>query len=403
MAIEIRSPSSEEEFRTALDTVEAAFGEATHDEDFERFAKVMGRERVLCGYDGDAAVATAAAFPFELTVPGGSLRAGGVTWVGVLPSHRRRGILTQLMRRQLLDLRRQGEPLAILWASESAIYGRFGYGIAAPALSMNGERTRFGFRDDPGPSGTVRLLDRDEAAKLFPPVYDEVQRRTSGMFVRSESWWRELKLADPEHWRRGAGPKFYAAVELDGRVAAYAMYRVKQNWEQGMSRGELRVVEALATSAAAARELWRFLFGIDLVARVEQWMHDPNAQLFLTVADPRSLHLELFDGLWLRLVDVEAALGGRTYGDAEPVVLDVRDGICEWNAGRYRVGAEVARTADDADLELDVADLASAYLGAFDFHQLAAGGRTRELRRGGLARASALFRTERMPYCPEEF
>jgi predicted acetyltransferase len=223
------------------------------------------------------------------------------------------------------------------------------------------------------------------------------------MFARSETWWEQNILVDPEHWRHGAGPKFYAALELDGEVAGYAIYRFKEEWDEGMPRGELRVLEATAASSMATRELWRFLFGIDLVAKVQHWLHDPATPLFLMVTDPRSLHLRLSDALWLRLVEVETALGGRTYAAEGSVVLDVRDELCPWNAGRWRVGEAVERTDDDADLELDVADLACAYLGAFDFHRLAAAGRVRARRTGALERASALFRTARAPYCPEVF
>ena len=134
---------------------ESAFGEEQKDEDFERHRKMLPRDRFFAAYDGERPVGTAASFPFRLAVPGGELAAGGVTWVGVLPSHRRRGILRQLMRSQLDDLRERGEPLAILWASEAAIYGRFGYGIAAPSTEMNADRSRFAFREDPGPVGTV--------------------------------------------------------------------------------------------------------------------------------------------------------------------------------------------------------------------------------------------------------
>jgi predicted acetyltransferase len=400
--IEIRAASAAE-LRASLDLIHAAFGERANDEDYEREEKRMPPDRVLNALDGSAMVGVSASYPFELTIPGGTLRAGGVTWVGVLPSHRRRGIMAQFMQRQFDDFHERGEPLAILWASESAIYGRFGYGMAAPMIVLDGERARFGFRNDPGGVGSVRIVDRDEAALVFPPLHDQRRRITPGMFARDAAWWSASQLADPERWRHGAGPKFFASVDIDGEPAGYAIYRLKQNWDDGIPRGEVRVVDACATTTTATRELWRYLFGIDLMARVQQFMFDPNSELPLMVMDPRSLQLKVGEGLWLRLVDVEAALRGRSYGDAEPVVLEVRDEVCPWNDGRYRVGLEVERTGDEADIQLEVADLACAYLGAYDFHRLARAGRARELRPGALARASALFRTERAAYCPEEF
>ena len=389
--------------RLALETVDQAFGDLPGEEDFAREEKVMPNDRILSAFEGDYAVGAAASYPFRLTIPGGDLPAAGVTWVGVLPSHRRRGVLTEMMRRQIEDVHERGEPLAILWASEAAIYGRFGYGIAAPVHFLEAERARFRLRDDPGPVGNVRLVDRDEAARLFPPIYETVRTSTPGTLSRTKAWWTEQKLADPEGWRRGAGPKFYAVVEADGAPTAYAIYRIKGEWAQGIPRNEVRVVEAFATSAGGARDLWRFLFGIDLIAKVVMFGFDPGSPLFLMVSDPRSLQLRVADGLWLRLVDLEAALRARSYADGEPVVIDVRDDLCPWNKGRYRIGDGVERTRGAADLELDVADLAAAYLGGFDFHRLAAADRVRELKPGGLERASLLFRTQRPPYCPEVF
>ena len=164
------------------------------------------------------------------------------------------------------------------------------------------------------------------------------------------------------------------------------------------------MIEAVATDPVATRELWRFLFGVDLVTTVSSFLFDPGSPLFLLVADPRRLELRLSDGLWLRLVDVEAALRARSYADGEPVVLEVTDELCPWNAGRYRVGGGAAQCSDEpADLRLDVADLGSAYLGAFDFERLADALRLQELRPGAVARASLLFRTPRPPFCPEMF
>jgi predicted acetyltransferase len=144
------------------------------------------------------------------------------------------------------------------------------------------------------------------------------------------------------------------------------------------------------------------VFGIDLMAGI-QGSQDPGSPLFLMFVEPRSLNLRVSDCLWLRIVEVEAALAGRSYATDDEVVLDVRDEFCPWNAGRWRVGRDVARTDDAAELELDIADLASAYLGAFSFTYLAAADRVHELKDGALARADALFRTPRPPYCPEDF
>jgi predicted acetyltransferase len=400
--LEYRSPTAEE-LASVLRATSTAFGEELKDDDLERHRKMLELDRLLVAWDGSHPVGVTASYPFELTTPGGAGKAAGVSWVGVLPSHRRRGILRELMLRQLDDVHERGEPFAILYASESPIYGRFGYGMAVLGSQLDANRNAFALRDDPGPRGTARLLAMEEAAELFPALYERVRPHRPGYLSRSEGWWRQYRLADPEHWRDGAGPKYYALIELDGEPAAYAMYRIASKWEDETPKGEVRVVDALAISPEASVELWRFLFGIDLVERVKVFLADPAWPLFFAVRDPRRLKITVSDGLWLRLVDLEAALSARTYAEGEPVVLEVADAVRPDNAGRWSVGPAPGRTEAEADVALDVADLASAYLGAFSFEQLAAGGRARELRPGGLARATALFATPLPPFCPEGF
>jgi predicted acetyltransferase len=402
VTIDVRNPAPDE-WRTAMETAMTVFADEPREEDFERFMKTLVRDRFWTAYDGANPVGTAADFPFTLTVPGGQLPAGGVTWVAVLPTHRRQGILTQMMRRELEDLHERGEPLAVLWASEAAIYGRFGYGLAAPHFEMDADRARFSLRDDPGPRAKVRMVSLEDAVEPCMQVYDRVCPTIPGFTARQRVWWEEFRLSDPEQWRRGGSPKYVAIVELDGKPAGYAIYRIKQEWRQGFSYSEVRVVEALAADATAERDLWRFVFGIDLIARVSSRL-DPASPLFLMVVDARSLNLRASEGLWLRIVDVEGALRGRSYASDGEIVLDVRDEFCPWNAGRWRVGGGgVERTDAAAELELDVADLASLYLGAFSFSRLAAAERVREVKAGALARGDELFRTMRPPYCPEDF
>jgi predicted acetyltransferase len=401
VSLEYRSPT-DGELPAVLRATHTAFGEEMKEEDLARMRRLLQLDRVLAAWDDGRPVGVTASWPFELTVPGGRAGAAGVTLVGVLPSHRRRGILRELMNRQLADVHERGEPLAILWASESQIYGRFGYGLAAPSTSMDAERSAFVLRDDPGPRGSMRLLEPDEALERFPPIYERLRLERPGMLGRTNEWWRLERLADPEHWRDGAGPLAYALLDIDGEPAGYAVYRVAPKWEHGTARGEVRVVEAFGTSPEATAEIWRFLFGIDLVERVR--LSRVDTALFLMVADPRRLHFSLFDGLWLRLVDLEAALRARSFGEGDEVVLEVSDALFARNAGTWSIGGEEAgRIEGHPDVALDVADLAAAYLGAFSFERLAAAGRARELRPGGIARATAVFATALPPFCPEGF
>ena len=403
MTVDVRHPA-EGELRACMQAASDAFAEAFEEADWERERVAVRLERAVGAFDNGRAVGFSASYEFDLTVPGGdAVPTAGVTWVAVLPSHRRRGILRRSMEQLFRDAREHGEPLSALYASEAAIYGRFGYGVATHWTTLNAESKRIAFRDDPGASGTVQLVDEGEAYAAFPSIYDTVRAQRPGMLSRTEHWWRRHRLADYEHWRRGASKRFYALLELDGEHAGYALYRVKEEWDDGYPGGQVRVLEAFATSAAATRELWRYLFSIDLTTRVQAELFDPASPLVVLVVDPRALHLSLRDGLWLRLVDVEAALRRRAYEGDDTVVLDVHDAVLPENTGRYRVGARVERTEDEPDLALDVADLASAYLGGFGFEELGFAGRVDELRPGALARAGRLFRTPLPPHCPEVF
>jgi predicted acetyltransferase len=402
MTIEIRPPGADE-LRAAMEAAETAFGAEVTDDDWERERKILAPERAIAAFDAGKPVALAGAYEFDLTIPGGQLPCAGVTWVGVMPTHRRRGILRDFMRRQLEDVKRWGEPVAALWASEAAIYGRFGYGHAAANLHMKSNVARFRLREEPGSGVRVRMVDADEAYALFPPVYERVRVRRAGMLTRDEHKWRQHRLADPESWRRGASKKFFAVVEVDGAAEAYASYRIKDDWADGFSKSQVRVVEAIGASPLAERALWKFLHELDLTTLVDASLFDPGSPLPLVVRDPRALNLRWSDGLWLRLVDVEAALQARSYRAGGSVVLEVRDEICDWNAGRYRVGDDAGPTDAEADLVLDVGDLASAYLGQFDFNRLVAAGLAEERFAGAADRASALFRTDLPPFCPEVF
>jgi predicted acetyltransferase len=399
MSLEVRRCRDEDEMMAALRTVESAFGEGP-DEWYQGHAKkTMPVDRALVALEDGRVVGSAGAFPFSLTIPGGELACGGVTWVGVLPTHRRRGVLRAMMRFQIDDLHERGEPLAALFASESLIYGRFGYGISAPACGLQASRTNFRFRDDPGPVGSLRVVNFEEALELVPPVYDRVRAQRAGMIARTRAWWEgRLKGGDPPP---GAGPRFTAVFERDGRVEGYALYRIRLKWEDGDPQGTVLVVEAMGDNPVAVREVWRFLFGIDLMERVHVSYVDPGSGLWHRVEDPRRLHASLYDGLWLRLVDVDAALRARSYGNDDALVLEVRDDFCAWNNGRYRLGE--GRVDAEADLALTARDLASLYLGGVDGFALAAAERLEERTPGAIARVDAAFRTPLPPFCPEEF
>lgn len=405
MTWDVRPTKDLEEFKAAVGAISHYFGGGPDDERAERFAKVLPLERMHAAFDGERIVGGAGAFPFQLTVPGGPIACGGVTVVGVLPTHRRRGVLTAMMRAQLEDVRDRGEPIAALWASEEMIYRRFGYGLASLAGEMQLASGYTGMREPPDPAATSRLVTLEEAKELVPPVYDRVRLQTPGMFERTAAWWELRNLADPPERREGGGEKNVLLLELDGEAVAYAVYRVFMKFEHGSSAGQIEVIEALADGPRATRELWRVLLEMDWSAVFKAFLLPVDHPLVHQLRYPRRMQLRVGDGLWVRLVDVGAALSARAYGGGGSVVFEVEDAFLPENAGRWKLeGGVAARTKDEADLALDVGELGAAYLGGFGFGELVRSGVARELKEGGAARADAVFVTDApKPWCPEIF
>jgi predicted acetyltransferase len=401
--VDVRPCSSHEELRDALNAISHYFGHQNQLEDAERFGKWIEVERMHAAFEGDRVIGGAGAFTFRMSVPGGALiPAAGITVVGVLPSHRRRGVLTMLMREQLEDCRARGDFAAYLWASEATIYGRFGYGLASRmgGISLAKDRARFAVPFEA--RGTVRIVDLAEAARTFPALYEQLVAQRPGMFVRTTEWWETRKLFDDPARRQG-GPKNLVLLELDGKPAGYAIYNVKQDWVSGLSKGVVNIVEVVAPTPEASRELWRWLFDFDWTSEFNADLLPLDHELFMLVAEPRRMQFKINDGLWVRLIDVGQALSARTYNDGE-IVLDVVDAFMPENAGRWRVTSSGAQRTDDAaDLQLDITGLGSVYLGGFTFASLVRGSRAQELTAGAALRADALFRTNAEPWCPEIF
>jgi len=392
------------EFDRAVMSIGQYFGQELDAERAERFARILPVERMHAAWEDGEIVGGAGAFPFPMSVPGGLVDCAGTTVVGVAPTHRRRGVLRAMMRAHLDDAHERSEPIAALWASEETIYGRFGYGIAAYAGEVTIPREHVDYVVARERVGRIRIVEPDEALEKFPALWEGLARTRPGVFIRSPDWWDLRTLADPPERRRGAGPKRFALLEIDGEPAGYALYRHKMEWREGVSSGEVRVVEAIAPEPAALAEVWRYLLDVDWIAGITSSLVPPDHPLFFVLAKARRMRYRMGDGLWVRLVDVGAALSRRTYPEDGELVLDVRDAFCPWNEGRWHLADGVAaRTDASADLALDASTLGSAYLGGIRLAQLAQGGLVEELRPGAIERADGLFRHGLHPWCPEIF
>jgi predicted acetyltransferase len=406
MTLEIR-PIRPEEFEAYERSNVAAFSGSLSDEELEDDRTIAEHDRQFAAFDGEEIVGSATAVTFRMTVPGGrGVATGGVPGVGVLPTHRRRGINTALFRAQLDDMHARGESISALHVSEAGIYGGFGFGVASFLAEMSLETARSAFASEHQPQGRVRLLARDQALPLMRGVYDAVVPTRAGMMDLNDAWFR---------WRFGESasdkemPLFFAVHETDGGVPdAYAVYKVKHDWPRDIPRNQLMLRELMATTPQATADIWRFVFDIDLIHTVQSGHLPSDDPLLWLIAEPRRLHFLLSDGLWIRLVDVPAALAARTYAEDGRVVLDVADTFCPWNDGRYALrvsGGEAtcAPSEDPPDVSCRVNELASTYLGGVSFASLAMAGRVVERSDGGLARADALFRSEPAPWCSLPF
>lgn len=369
------------------------------DHDPEELRPHFDLSRSIAVFEGGAIIGGCHSHRLEMSIPGGAATVAGVANVAVQPTHTRQGVMTRMMRHQLDEIHSRGEPLAALFASESAIYGRFGYGVGTLQESWRLERPYNAYARKPESRGRVVFIDPPDLAKDLPEVFRRATTGRPGVFQRQPHEWQRDAQA-PEHRQGGRGGLFYAAYLEDGQVDGYAVYRT--------NRPTLTVNELMATTREAAAALWRFCFDIDLIgvtAAIKRPLDDPLPWL---LADPRRLERTVRDGVWLRVVDAPAALSQRSYAESAGLTLEVRDDFCPWNNGRFALdaapeGATCRATTQPADLTIDAAGLASAYLGAVSFTTLGGAGLADEHTPGTLRRADRLFAAERAPWTPFNF
>ena len=372
-------------------------------------------DRTLGAFDGTTLAGGTGVYSFRMRVPGAMAAVAGVSMVAVFPSHRRRGALTGLMRRQLSDIAERGEAVAALFASETEIYGRYGYGRASWHLTLKLGRGagRLAAAAPADPALRVRITEPRSAHAEMGKVYELAMAERPGLYARTEPWWERLTHgpdSDADPLTRcvlaedDSGPRGYALFNSDGR------------WEPGtfLPDGEMNVTEAIAVDPAAAAALWGDLLNRDLITTFRLWMRPVDDPLLDLLADSRQGRPQLADGLWIRLVDVGKALAQRRYACPVDVVIEVRDEILPFNAGRWRLSttaeapggglaASCVPASSAADLALDVTELGAAYLGGTRLGALADNGLVAELRPGAVRRLSAALAWDPAPWCPMVF
>ncbi|QNE17002.1 GNAT family N-acetyltransferase [Kribbella qitaiheensis] len=362
-------------------------------------------ERALVVMDGDEFVGTAKAMSRDLSVPGAVVPAAHVTAVGVRSTHRRQGILSGLMGRQLREV---PEALAVLWASESGIYGRFGYAPAAWVVSYEADLHRVKPHPVRGDLGGVEEIRAEEALPLLARMLGELQARRPGVSGRSEQLWRKRLQDQPEH--RGGMTARHVLVHRDGAgiVDGYVLWRGKMGWGPTGPASEVVVEEVVAVEPTAYHALWYHLLTLDLAAKLEYGKAAVDEPLQQLVSSPVALGRRVTESLWVRLTDVPRALAQRRYATSVDVVIEVTDHLVEANNGRFRLigdtgHASCERSESTPDLSMSVTELAGAYLGARPLAEFAATGRVTEHTPGALSAATSAFGWPAAPVSLEIF
>jgi predicted acetyltransferase len=404
MEVRIVDPS---EMGGFVAVMEHAFGFDLKEESREHFINEFELDRLVAAFDGDQLVGTGGAFTFDLTVPGGTVGCGGTTVIAVLPTHRRRGVLTDMMRFHLDEVEGRGEPVAALWASEAPIYGRFGYGVATQFFRTKLSRNRLSFPRPSLGTGTVRILNLDEAKAVLPALYEKIRPLRPGFLSRADRRWNGVHFYDPPEWREGGTSKRWALYEEAGEPLGYVLYRQHEKWDEGLAANRVSVGPMHAASPAAEEALWRYLLSIDLVATIESWNTDPSSILAASVADARRVERTISDGMWVRILDVPAALSARRYQIAGRLVIEVSDPFRGSASGTFALeggpsGATCEPSTDAPGIRLDVRELGSAYLGGFSFSELGRAGLVKGTP-DALRTADLMFGWDIRPWCPEVF
>ena len=381
------------------------FNQEPDDEIRESKRKIYEPERSLVARRDGEIVGTAGIFTRQLSVPGAIVPTGHVTLVAVVPTARRQGILRRFMRQQFVDMRAAGEPIAALWASEGRIYQRYGYGLAARRMAVAVDTKEVRLADRFPSAGTLREAAPVDVVEAMAKVYDEAYARHPGWSERTPRHW---DLTDPESWRDGASRLRAVVHSGDHGVDGYALWRVKNGWDDAGPAGEVHVLEQVSTTPEAYTAIWRFLLTLDLTRMTHAWNCSVDEPLQFMVNEPRRLGTRVADALWVRLVDVPAALAARRYASDVDLVIEVVDGYLPENAGRYHLsgspeGARCTSTVEPPDLTCDVQSLGAAYLGGTPLNALADAGLVREHSAGALSAAGTAFGWHQTPSAIEVF
>ena len=406
MALEVRL-INDNEFDDVYECALRIFGAPTSDAEKADAREWNEIDRLFAAFDGEEIVATSGLVSLPIVVPGGEVvPAAGVTLVTTSPTHRRQGLMKLGMVALLNQAVDRGEPLATLWASESKIYGKLGFGAAIDAADLEIAPHHSALRPDvPIGAGRVRVYDSEHAASIIPDVYVRVTAGLPGTMVRRQRDW-DFIFKDVGAKRDSKPVMQYAVYEEDGVGRGYAKFRNTEHWRGQHAEFEIEVFEFHSADAIAHAALWRFLSSIDLISKIKIRVARSRSRIATLLADPRRLKASSGESIWVRLVDAPAALASRRYAVAGELVVEIEDAM-GYAAGRFALngspdGADVVETTADADVKLSVEALGSAYLGAPRIAELAWAGRV-EGDSAAVTLLDSMLRWPIEPYCTVHF
>ena len=316
--------------------------------------------------DAASPVATVASWQAALSVPGQkSVDVWAISDVTVAPTHRRRGIATQLLESELRTARALGLPLAALTVSESTIYGRFGFAPAAQArsLTINTRRARW---TGPIAPGRVQFVTSEQLLSDGHALIERVRLDAPGQIQYVGLLW-ERQLGALIGDEKTKGLRFVRYDDEDGAPQGFAIYRIEETEPDFVSH-ELKLLYLVTATDDAYAALWRFVLEHDLVSTVTASLRPLDEPVRWMISDFRAVTTSDIDHLWTRILDVPAALEARSYFAPGRVVIEVNDRL-GFAAGRWALevstggAATVVPTTDDATVTMDVNELAAIYLG----------------------------------------
>ncbi|MGI9596410.1 MAG: GNAT family N-acetyltransferase [Acidimicrobiales bacterium] len=409
MPVDIR-PIVEEELDSYVESVVRGFGGEVQEGEQDRVRRVLGLDRTHAAFDErNRIVGTSGSYALSMAVPGRvDVATAGLTRITVATSHRRQGILTALIDDHFDEAAANDEPLSALWASEVAIYGRFGYGPATENLTLSYDARLAGVRrpDDPD---TIDLVDGTEAEKALPDIRERGRVDRPGQYRRSPLWWEVRCFPDHEWMRDGASPRRYAIAYRDGDPVGYLSYRQKQRWtDNDLPDGELRVSEIIGVDTRAVHSLWWFLSNVDLFPKVSAWLQPVDCLVPWLAANPRAVKRTVTDGIHVRVLDVEAALSARRYDSPGELILAVTDDSRPAAAGTFRLSvsddgsARCSATDEKPDAHLSAYAVGGLYLGGCRPEPLVVAGHLRA-EQPIVDRIRKMFTWPVAPFCDEGF